>query len=87
MHTIQGFSENPRPKWNAHAEHAAEADRMRSRHDDLMAAQSPKITSPKKKPQNLAMGTVSKADLGGKKLNPYTKPQPPQKPSQIVDRM
>lgn len=37
--------------------------------------------------QNVTMGTVSQADLGGRKLNPNAKPQPPKKPSEIVDRM
>lgn len=38
--------------------------------------------------QNLTMGTVKQVDLGGHKVNPYQKPEPPSKTSsEVVKRM
>lgn len=40
------------------------------------------------KDQNLTMGTVKQADLQGKKMNPYQKPQPPSKTqSEVIKKM
>lgn len=88
MHTIMGFNDPGKGRKDDHGYHGPDnpADIERQVRERLTATQQAPRRPKTVGKQNLTMGTVTRADLGGKKLNPYVKQQSPPTPSQIVDR-